>query len=134
MLDDKTPIPETLPPRPRVLIVDDEPAVRTVARLMLEGVGYAVTEVEDAAGAIACTRAADRPFAVILLDVTLPDRAGPTVIPELRHTAPYSRVLLTSGLIEAEVPDHGADGYLPKPYSRDQLLAAVRALAAATPG
>jgi CheY-like chemotaxis protein len=118
--------------RPRVLVVDDEPTVRTVARLMLEGAGFSVTEVGDAASAVARLRADERPFAVILLDVTLPDRHGPDAIPDLRAVAPQSRVVLTSGKMEEDVPDHGADGYLPKPFSRDQLLKAVRAAAAMT--
>jgi len=112
--------------------VDDEPTVRTVARLMLEAAGYSVVEVGTAAGAIARLQSDDRPFAVILLDVTLPDRHGPDVIPELRTVAPQSRVVLTSGRPEEDVPGHGADGYLPKPFSREQLLTAVRTAAATT--
>lgn len=124
--------PPTVLLRPRILLVDDEPTVRTVARLMLEGAGYAVTEVGDAATALARARTADHPFAVILLDVTLPDRYGTEVLPELRMVAPRSRVVLTSGKLEEDVPDHGADGYLPKPFSREQLLTAIRAAAAMT--
>jgi two-component system cell cycle response regulator CtrA len=113
--------------------VDDEPAVRMVSRLMLEGAGYAVTEVGDAAAALARVGSADRPFVVILLDVTLPDRAGPDLIHDLRDASPLSRVVLTSGKPEEDVPDHGADGYLPKPFTRDQLLATVRVVTAMTP-
>ena len=130
---DGTPLPATVPPRPRVLVVDDEPAIRTITKLMLEGVGYAVTEVGYAGEALARVALADRPFQVIVLDVTLPDRAGTELIPELRCVSPRSRVILTSGRPEEDVPDHGADGYLPKPFSREQLLTAVRAVTAMTP-
>ena len=99
---------------------------------MLEGAGYAVTEVGDATTAVARAQTAEHPFAVILLDVTLPDRYGTDVIPDLRMLAPLSRVVLTSGKLEEDVPDHGADGYLPKPFSREQLLTAVRAAVAMT--
>ena len=68
------------------------------------------------------------PFAVVLLDVTLPDRAGTELVPELRTLVPASRVVLTSGKGEEDFPDHGADGYLPKPFTKEQLLAAVRAV------
>jgi DNA-binding response OmpR family regulator len=68
----------------------------------------------------------DRPFAVILLDFTLPDRNGTDMIPELRAIAPSAHVVLTSGRSEDDFPEHGADGYLAKPFNREQLLAAVR--------
>ena len=113
---------------PRALIVDDEPTVRTVARLMLERAGYAVEDAGDAAAALALVRTAARPFTVVLLDVTLPDRPGTELVPELRGLAPESRLVLTSGKPEEDVPDHGADGYLPKPFTKEQLLAAVRAV------
>ncbi len=110
----------------RALVVDDEPSVRMVARLMLERAGYETEEVGDAGAALAQVQSAARPFAVVLLDVTLPDRIGTDVIPDLRRLAPDSRVILTSGKAEEDVPDHGADGYLPKPFTKEQLLAAVR--------
>ena len=113
------------PEQLRVLVVDDEPSVRLIARLMLERAGYAVEEAEDAAVAVARAQSG-RGFAMVLLDVSLPDRAGTDLIPELRSLVPDARVVLTSGRAEEDVPGHGADGFLPKPFSRDQLLAAVR--------
>jgi CheY-like chemotaxis protein len=112
----------------RVLVVDDELPVRKVTRLMLERAGHAVEEAGDASAAVDRVRAAFRPFDVVLLDVTLPDRSGTDLVRELRILAPGSRVVLTSGRMEADYPAHGADGYLPKPFSNDQLLRAVRAV------
>ena len=125
---DGTPPPAAIPARPRVLLVDDEPAIRRVARLMLEGAGYAVTEVGTAAAALARVRGAEQAYTVIVLDVSLPDRVGTDLLPDLRHASPQSRVMLTSGRLEEDVPGHGADGFLPKPFTRDQLVAAVRAI------
>ena len=123
-----TPPPSTGAEPLCVLVVDDEPTVRTVARLMLERSGYAVEEAGDAAAGESRLRAAVRPFAVVLLDVTLPDRAGTELLSDLRTLAPTSRVVLTSGKDEEDYPEHGADGYLPKPFTKDQLLTAVRAV------
>jgi two-component system cell cycle response regulator CtrA len=121
--------PPDSPPPPtepnRVLVVDDEPTVRMVARLMLERAGFVIEEAGDAAAALARLRTTASPFAVVLLDVTLPDRVGTELVPELRNLAP-SRVILSSGKGEEDFPNHGADGYLPKPFTREQLLAVVR--------
>jgi DNA-binding response OmpR family regulator len=113
--------------------VDDESAIRTIARFVLETAGYAVTEAGSGAEALACVRGSDRSFAIVLLDFTLPDRNGTELLPEFRILAPRAHVVLTSGRAEEDVPAHGADGYLPKPFNREQLLAAVRAVTAATP-
>ena len=112
---------------PRVLVVDDEPSVRLVTRLMLERAGHAAEEAGDAADAVARLTAGPPP-AVVVLDVTLPDCAGTDLIPELRRLVPGVRIVLTSGLLEEAVFGHGADIYLPKPFTKEQLLAAVRAV------
>jgi CheY-like chemotaxis protein len=132
-LDVRTPLPMALPSRSRVLVVDDEPGIRLLVRLMLERTGYSVEEAATAKEAVARVRAADRPFATILLDLSLPDRIGTAVLPELRRAAPLSWVVLTSGKLESEVPNHGADGFLPKPFSMDELIGAVRGAAAPEP-
>jgi CheY-like chemotaxis protein len=111
--------------------VDDEPAIRLIARFLLEGAGFAVAEAGSAAEALRQVRTG-RSFAVILLDYSLPDRNGPDLVPELRGAAPWSRVVLTSGRAVEDVPDHGADGYLPKPFNREQLIASVRTATALT--
>lgn len=118
------------PVLPRVLIVDDEPSVRMITRLFLEAAGYAVADAGDAGEALVWVRGAERPFGAILLDLTLPDRSGTDLLPELRALSPGARVILVSGQPEENVPDHGADIYLPKPFTREQLLAALRAVTA----
>ncbi len=125
------PAPATNLSRPRVLIVDDEPAVRQVTRLMLEWSGYSIVEATTAAEALECVRSTERRFVVILLDVSLPDRTGPELLPELRVLAPRSTIVLTSGRPLDD--DESADGYLPKPFTREQLVGAIRAVTALTP-
>lgn len=131
---DVTPLPSTFAPRPRVLVVDDEPLIRAVARLMLERAGYAVDEAADADEAVRLAAVTERPFAVVVLDVTLPGRSGLDVLADLRACDSRACVVLTSGRGEEDLPGHGADGFLPKPFTRDQLVAAVRAAAATSDG
>ena len=116
--------------QPRVLVVDDEPTVRMIARIMLERDGYVVEEAADAATAIAQVQAAESLFDVVLIDLTLPDRRGTALVPELRVLTAQSRIVLTSGRPEEDVPNHGADAYLPKPYAREQLLAVIGSVVA----
>ncbi|HEY1186066.1 MAG TPA: response regulator [Gemmata sp.] len=132
-LDDRTPLPSSLVNRPRVLVVDDEPSIRMIARVMLERAGYAVEEVGDAAGTVQRAGAGGCRFEVVLLDVSLPDRTGVELMAELRTLAPRTRVVLMSGRSEEDVPGHGADGYLAKPFTRDQLITTVRTVTGLTP-
>ena len=133
MLSDGTPLPVTLVPRTCVLVVDDEPSIRMMARLMLERAGYVAVEAADADEALRRLQESGRPVKVVVLDVSLPDRSGVEVIPDLRTLAPRTRVILTSGHAEEDFPGHGADAYLPKPFRNEELVAAVRAVTAATP-
>jgi CheY-like chemotaxis protein len=114
------------------LVVDDESIVRSVVRLMLELGGFAVEEAGNAAEAL--ERLKSGPFAIVLLDYTLPDRSGADLLPELRTAAPGARVILTSGRPEADLAPHQADGYLAKPFAREQLVAAVEKVLASSEG
>lgn len=118
---------------PRVLIVDDEVSVRAIMRLMLQHAGFATEEAATAAAALTRLRSEGNPIDVVLLDYTLPDRAGTDLVPDLRRLAPNTRIILTSGRPESDMPNHGADGYLGKPFTREQIVTTVRAAAAAVP-
>ncbi len=121
-------------PRRRVLVVDDEPAHRTVLRRMLEPLGFAVTE---AGGVRACLDAVARCSddalpELVLLDVNLPDGQGWSVCETLRaRPGPRIPVLMVSGnaheATEARRAVHGADGFVAKPVIEADLLAGVGA-------
>lgn len=123
---DGTPAPDALQPRACVLVIDDEPTVRAVARMMLERSGFSVEEAADAETGLAALAAAERPFLAVLLDVTLPDRSGLELIPQIRALASETPVVLSSGRPEEDVPDHGADTFLAKPFNLERLLTALR--------
>jgi two-component system KDP operon response regulator KdpE len=112
----------------RVLVVDDEPQILRAVQMKLRGAGYTVETAETAEEAL--MRAAMRPPDAIILDVLLPDGSGTDVCRELRTwtTAP---VLVLSAVGEEsekiEALDAGADDYVTKPFSGDELLARLRA-------
>lgn len=110
------------------LVLDDEPMIRRIAYLSLNGVGFRVTEADSLATATTLIRAAARPFELVLLDLTLPDGEGITLIPTIRRHSPGARVLVCSGVGELDPVPIGADGFLAKPFTRATLLATVQHL------
>ena len=111
-----------------VLVVDDEASIRLVLRASLASAGHAVTEAGDVAAAAEAIRGAQRPFDVILLDLSMPGVDGAAFIPFVRRQSPGSRILVVSGLDEGEAADIGADGFLGKPFTRAGLLDTIKNL------
>ena len=112
----------------RILIVDDErPLLRALAMNMTAR-GYEVTEADT--GTKALTAAATVEHDVILLDLGLPDVSGIDVIKAIREYAQTPIIVLsarTGSSDKVTALDLGADDYVTKPFSIDELLARVRA-------
>jgi two-component system KDP operon response regulator KdpE len=112
----------------RVLLVEDErPLLRALA-MNLEARGYAVTEADT--GTRALTALADQRHDAIVLDLGLPDMSGVDVIRAVRAYASTPIIVLSarSGSSDkVQALDLGADDYVTKPFSMDELLARLRA-------
>ena len=112
----------------RVLVVDDEPQILRALEMKLRNAGYAVDTAATAKDAVA--QASMRPPEAVILDLLLPDGSGTDVARELRKwsTAP---ILVLSAVGEEKEKiaalDAGADDYVTKPFSGDELLARLRA-------
>jgi two-component system KDP operon response regulator KdpE len=112
----------------RVLIVEDEGPLRRALAMNLVARGYAVTEAES--GTRALTALADHRHDAIVLDLGLPDMSGVQVIRAVREFAETPIIVLSarSGSSDkVEALDLGADDYVTKPFSMDELLARLRA-------
>jgi two-component system, OmpR family, KDP operon response regulator KdpE len=112
----------------RVLVVDDEPQILRALQLKLRGAGYAVDTAATAADALAA--AAARPPDAVILDLLLPDGRGTDVARELRGWSKAPILVLSAvGDEEEKVAalDAGADDYVTKPFSVEELLARLRA-------
>jgi two-component system cell cycle sensor histidine kinase/response regulator CckA len=122
---------EPVPPRVTVLVVDDEPNVRSVARRILERAGYRVILAEG--GEQALRLAEDAELAVAIVDATMPGLSGAETLRRLRTLRPALPLVVTSGHAEDEVRRASPEvlaGFLPKPFSPDDLRGAIeRALA-----
>ncbi len=113
----------------RVLVVDDEPQILRALRATLRGAGYTV----DAAATVeeALTAAAAHPPEAVILDLILPDGNGTEVTRELRSWSEAPVIVLSAVGEESEkiaALDSGADDYVTKPFSVDELLARLRAV------
>ncbi len=113
----------------RVLVVDDEPQIVRALRIYLVAHGY---EVETAAtGTAALDIAAHKHPDIVILDLGLPDLDGQDVIAGLRGWTAIPILVLsgrTDSADKVDALDAGADDYLTKPFSMDELLARLRAL------
>ncbi|WP_376087598.1 response regulator [Roseomonas sp. CCTCC AB2023176] len=115
---------------PRILVVDDDPAIREVVRFALSRAGFEVAEAADGAAGLA--RARDAAPDLIVLDVMLPEMEGTEVCRALREAGDRVPVLFLSSrddevdrVVGLEI---GGDDYLSKPFSPRELVARVKAI------
>jgi two-component system response regulator MprA len=114
----------------RVLLADDDRAIRDSLTRALELEGYAVVAVANGAEALEAAR--QQPADVLVLDLMMPAVDGLTVCRVLRAEKDRTPILMLTARTETADRvaglDAGADDYLPKPFELDELLARLRAL------
>lgn len=112
----------------RILIVDDEPQIRTFLRISLEAHGFAPREAASGTNALKAI-AADKPD-MMILDLGLPDRDGLTLIREIREHSRMPIIVLSVRSNEQDKVrafDLGANDYVTKPFGINELMARIRA-------
>ena len=114
----------------KILIVDDEYSLLKQLQQIFESQRYTVETAMD--GEEAFDKLFEAPFDLIILDIMMPKADGLTVLQEIRKAGIKTPVLMLTakGDIDDKIKglDLGADDYLPKPFSLDELMARVRAL------
>jgi DNA-binding response OmpR family regulator len=113
----------------RVLVVDDERALRELLQYGLEQAGFSVRSVGEGSAAFPLLQAWSPD--VIVLDVMLPGRDGLTLLPEIRQLTTAPVVMLTARTEMAEKIagfSAGADDYVAKPFDLEELVARLRTL------
>jgi DNA-binding NtrC family response regulator len=114
----------------RILIVDDEETIRDAcARIFLRD-GWSVVCAEDGAQGLAEVRKDPGGFDAILVDQLMPGMSGMEVMDQIRSVNREVPVLIMTGSVTAdsafEIIEKGASGCVPKPFTPDELRAAVR--------
>jgi len=113
-----------------VLVVDDEPAVRSVAGRTLKRAGHAVISAASGEEAVALARENGSRIDLVLLDLIMPGLSGPETLVQLEALIPGLKVVATSGYDEGQAAARFGSGrhvnFLQKPYRPDELLAVVR--------
>ncbi len=114
---------------PKILIVEDDPAVRDILKIALEREGMTVEAVGNGEKALKCFRDAGT-LDLVILDIMLPDIDGITLCQELRRSSDVPIVMLTAREGERNVVvglEVGADDYVTKPASPAEIVSRVRA-------
>lgn len=110
--------------RKSVLVVDDQPEVREIVRLLLEQAGHSVTEAGNGAEALECLETAS--VDVVLTDLVMPGMRGDALAAEIKRRNPAQSVLLmtaSSGFSEKDF--NAIDGFLRKPFTLETLRESV---------
>jgi nitrogen-specific signal transduction histidine kinase/CheY-like chemotaxis protein len=114
----------------RVLLVEDDDTFRPVIVETLRDLGYEVTAVSSAAAAREGLSAADRPFALLITDVGLPDGKGPDIAELFKAHSPRGGVIFMSGYADAllgrDWQELGQAAFLAKPFSAAALAGKIR--------
>jgi two-component system response regulator QseB len=116
----------------RILVVEDDPMIGKTLQQALQQDGYAVDWVTDGRAAQEALATGADAYAMVLLDLGLPRKSGIELLRELRREGNRVRVLVVTArdAVADRVAglDAGADDYLTKPFSLDELTARMRAL------
>ena len=117
---------------PRILVIDDEPLIRSTVVTILTREGFSVEKASDGAAGIAMFR--KNPPDVVITDIFMPNRDGIEVVMELKRSYPHAKIIAMTGGGERRMMEItssakllGADHILLKPFDRESLLAAVNA-------
>jgi PAS domain S-box-containing protein len=115
-----------------ILVIDDENAIREVARETLKAFGYRVIVASDGAEAMAVFATHKDEVKVVITDMMMPYMDGPATIRAMRRLDPNVKIIATSGLkAEDKIADAaqlGVRTFLPKPYTAEKLLKTVAAM------
>jgi PAS domain S-box-containing protein len=112
-----------------ILVVDDEPAMRTIYKSTLETLGYTVDIAEDGEEALKLFKADPGKYDLVILDMIMPGMSGKSCFEKMRQIAPNTRAILSSGFSPdedlKEMLKQGLLGFIKKPFKKQELSQVV---------
>ena len=114
--------------RRRVLVVDDDRAIREYLRFVLEPAGYEVEEAEN--GAVAVEKFGRAGYDVVITDISMPEKDGIDAIIEMRGSDTHAKFIAMSGVAKSDTlleiaRMYNADRVIKKPFQSEDILTAV---------
>lgn len=113
----------------QILIVDDEPMLRTVSSRMIQSMGFTANTCQDGVEALDYIENEDEPIDLIILDLVMPGLSGAETFRLIRKKIPEQQILIASGYsIDGEAQElieEGAMGFIQKPFRAEDLGAAI---------
>jgi two-component system, OmpR family, KDP operon response regulator KdpE len=119
----------------KILVVDDDPQIRRVLKVILTGEKYELSEARSGESALVCVR--DSLPDLVLLDVNMPGMGGLETCRTIREVSDVAIIILSVRREESDkvaLLDAGADDYVTKPFGKEEVLARVRATLRRSPG
>ncbi len=113
----------------KILVVDDNPEIREIIQILLEGEGYAISQAEN--GAIALQLLSEESFDLIILDIMMPQLNGYQTCVRIRERSNAPILFLSARTKESDKTlgfSSGGDDYLAKPFSYAELVSRTKAL------
>jgi len=121
-------IKDMLEQQETLLVVDDEPAIRSLLRQKLSREGYLCQEASDAEQTL--NMLATSPIALVILDIKMPGKSGIELLPEIKSVYPDTVVIMATAVIDINVAiqclKQGADDYICKPFNLEEVSLAVQ--------
>jgi two-component system response regulator PfeR len=125
----QTPMTPASTHRPHILAIEDDPVLGAFVHDQLDRCGFQVTWCQNGADGLACAQR--EPFDVVLMDILLPGMNGLDILTHLRRRHSTPIILMSALGAEADRItgfQNGADDYLPKPFSVDELRVRIEAI------
>jgi len=112
----------------RILVVDDDDALRVLVKSQLEGAGYQLDEARDGVSAI--EKLSGGAYDLMLLDINMPEKSGIDVLRFWKEKGLTSRVIMLTGRVGFSIATEslklGADEYITKPFSLEYLMSSIK--------